>query len=70
MNIKVNGENITLETTTKIISLKVALKKLGYDHRTIVVEYNGVILPSNKWKDQQLVEGDRLEIVTIVGGGS
>jgi sulfur carrier protein len=33
------------------------------------VEYNGEILHRQFWEATMIQEGDRLEIVTIVGGG-
>jgi sulfur carrier protein len=35
-----------------------------------VVEFNGEILPRQRWAAQTVVESDALEVVTIVGGGS
>jgi sulfur carrier protein len=35
----------------------------------VAVEYNGEILHKQFWQTTQMQEGDRLEIVTIVGGG-
>jgi sulfur carrier protein len=37
--------------------------------RLIAIEYNGEILHRQFWPTTQLQQGDRLEIVTIVGGG-
>ncbi|NJL01447.1 MAG: thiamine biosynthesis protein ThiS [Spirulinaceae cyanobacterium SM2_1_0] len=37
--------------------------------RLIAIEYNGEILHRQYWATTQLAAGDRLEIVTIVGGG-
>jgi sulfur carrier protein len=34
------------------------------------VEYNGEILHRQYWSETEIQEGDKLEIVTIVGGGS
>jgi len=33
------------------------------------VEYNGEILHRQYWENTEIKEGDKLEIVTIVGGG-
>jgi len=35
----------------------------------VVVEYNGEILHRQLWDQTLLQSGDRLEIITIVGGG-
>ena len=70
MKITVNGEEKTIETNKKQISLSLILNKLGYEPKTIVVEVNEVIVNSKKWDETAIKNGDRLEIVTIVGGGS
>jgi sulfur carrier protein len=36
----------------------------------VVVEFNGLILTPDLWAAQHVKDGDSLEIVTIVGGGS
>jgi sulfur carrier protein len=45
------------------------LEQLGFNARLVAVEYNGEILHRQFWAETQLHEGDRLEVVTIVGGG-
>ena len=69
MKIKVNGKekNIELENDNALLSS--ILELLGYIPKTIVVEVNGLIINSTKWENKILKEGDKLEIVSIVGGG-
>tara|TARA_B100000287_G_C20395041_1_gene687252 strand:+ start:116 stop:325 length:210 start_codon:yes stop_codon:yes gene_type:complete len=69
MKISVNGEekNIALKNEKALLSS--TLKLLGYSQNTIVVEVNDLIINSKKWDDKILKDGDRLEIVSIVGGG-
>ena len=69
MKIKVNGKekNIKLENDKALLSS--TLELLGYSPNTVVVEVNDLIINSTKWKNEILKEGDRLEIVSIVGGG-
>jgi sulfur carrier protein len=50
-------------------SLPDLLISLGMNPRLVAVEYNGEILHRQFWDDTVIQEGDRLEIVTIVGGG-
>ena len=69
MKIKVNGEEKILKTNNKLISLNEAIKILGYSSNTIVVELNDLIINSEGWGDKNIQEGDKLEIVSIVGGG-
>ena len=41
----------------------------GIVRRMIAVEYNGEILPRAQYDEVALRDGDRLEIVQMVGGG-
>lgn len=45
------------------------LEQNGYDSRRIAVELNGEIVPKSKYDDVVLKDGDRVEIVSFVGGG-
>ena len=69
MKIKVNGKEKIIELENKKFLLSSTIEFLGYRPNTIVVEVNDLIINSTKWKDKILKEGDRLEIVSIVGGG-
>lgn len=62
----VNGET---RSTLPQIPLPDLLQQLGYNLRLIAVEYNGEILHRQFWADTKIQQGDRLEVVTIVGGG-
>lgn len=66
INIQVNGES---QTCPSLISLPELLTQLELNPRLIAVEYNGEILHRQYWTDTKMQSGDRLEIVTIVGGG-
>ena len=52
------------------LRLPEVLEALGYRPQLVVVEFNGTILPRQRWSEQPVVETDALEVVTIVGGGS
>ncbi len=45
------------------------LQQLGFNPRLLAVEYNGEILHRQFWEQTKIQPGDRLEVVTIVGGG-
>ena len=64
--LQVNGES---RQVTAGLSLQLLLVELGYEPRLVVVEFNGAIVPRAQWPDQPVAAGDRLEVVTIVGGG-
>ena len=69
MKIKVNGKEKNIELENEKALLSSAIELLGYRPNSIVVEVNGLIINSTKWENEILKEGDRLEIVSIVGGG-
>ncbi len=66
MQIFVNGE----QQTTGPITVLGYLETLGIDPQRVAVELNLDILPKGEYGTTQLREGDRLEIVHFVGGGS
>ncbi len=70
MKLVINGDLKVIETNSKVTSLESLIKSLGHHPQSIVIEFNGVIINRKKWSDQIVKEGDQIEIVTIVGGGS
>lgn len=66
LTIQVNGE---ARTCAAGLSLQQLLEYLGWRPQLVVVEFNGAILPRSRWSEQPVAAGDRLEVVTIVGGG-
>ena len=68
MKIKVNGE--TKDYIPHPSNLQELIKLLGYQPQTVVVEFNQKIMAPKYWQRQKLNNGDEIEIVTIVGGGS
>lgn len=64
--LQVNGETFTCNENS---SLPEVLAQLGFNPRLVAVEYNGEILHRQFWTDTLIQAGDRLEVVTIVGGG-
>ena len=68
MQFTVNGELRSLDPSAA--RLDQVIQQLGHHPRLFVVEYNGLILTPDRWEAQQVRDGDNLEIVTIVGGGS
>lgn len=63
--VTVNGEchDIAGKTIMKY------LETTGYDPQRIAVERNGDIVPKRAYSETVLNEGDRIEIVSFVGGG-
>ena len=67
MNIQINGEPRTFEGTLTLSSL---VEHLGMKSDRVAVELNREIVPRDRWSATQLADGDRLEIVHFVGGGT
>ncbi len=64
--LQVNGETQSCAPGTNLPQF---LERLGLNPRLVAVEYNGEILHRQFWDETPMQQGDRLEIVTIVGGG-
>ncbi len=69
MKIKVNGEEKFIDNSNKEFTLIEALSQLGYNSNTIIVELNNLIVNYESWQKNKVKDGDKLEIVSIVGGG-
>ena len=69
MKIRVNGKEKIIKLEKEKALLSSTLELLGYKQNTVVVEVNDLIINSKKWENEIIKEGDRLEIVSIVGGG-
>ena len=70
MKFIINGEIKTINFQQSNPNLALLINYLELNPKLIVVEFNGIIINRKKWADQQVKNGDKLEIVTIVGGGS
>lgn len=64
--ITVNGKQISL---TSKMSVADYLEQNNYQIKRIAVELNEEILTKYSYSDTMLKDGDRLEVVTFVGGG-
>ena len=69
MKIKVNGEDKFINNSNKEFTLTETLIQLGYKNNTIIVELNNLIINNESWQENKVKDGDKLEIVSIVGGG-
>ncbi len=66
MQITVNGEPRQLDPDA---SIAVLLETLGLARAACAVEVNKELVPKRAHAERRLAEGDRIEIVTLVGGG-
>ncbi|HAH88445.1 MAG TPA: thiamine biosynthesis protein ThiS [Armatimonadetes bacterium] len=66
MRIYVNGKE-TLAAGQMTVAALVAQR--GLDQNKVVVEHNLAVVPKEEWSKLVLADGDKLEIVSFVGGG-
>jgi thiazole synthase len=67
LRITVNGEPRTTPAGTTVAAL---VASLGMDGARVAVERNQDVVPRRTWAEAQLGDGDNVEIVAFVGGGS
>lgn len=65
--ISINGESRRFADS---LSVRRLLSELGLDPKKVAVELNGDVVPRDTHDARQLSDGDTVEIVTLVGGGS
>jgi sulfur carrier protein len=66
MHIIVNGQSREVESGSTV---KTLLGDLGVTQPHVAVELNLEVVPRAMHEDTVLRDGDRLEVVTLVGGG-
>ncbi len=66
MNLTINGERQVFSAET----LGALIEQLGMKADRVAIELNREIVPREQWPQTALHDGDRLEIVHFVGGGS
>jgi thiamine biosynthesis protein ThiS len=67
MKISINGEARSFNSALTLYAL---VEALGMKPDRLAVELNREIVPRDRWPVTQLSDGDQLEIVHFVGGGS
>ena len=67
MKIILNGETFELE---RPLTIKELLTRLKVDSRRVAVEHNLMILKRQTYESTILSEGDHVELVNFVGGGT
>jgi len=64
--VKVNGEIVNNAVG---LSLEAYLNQENYIISRVAVELNGNIVPKAEYAKTMIAEGDKLEVVSFVGGG-
>ena len=66
MTLTINGETRVFQTET----LSMLVEELGMRPDRVAIELNREIVSRDRWSQTRLKDGDQLEIVHFVGGGS
>jgi thiamine biosynthesis protein ThiS len=66
MNLTINGESRDCSADT----LSTLVEQLGMKPDRVAIELNREIVSRKQWPETRLKDGDQLEIVHFVGGGS
>ena len=66
ITVSINGTARQLPDPAGVAAL---IEELGLTGKRIALERNGEIVPRSRFAEQQLADGDKLEIVVAVGGG-
>ena len=66
MNVTINGEARSIEGAPSIVEL---LASLGLEPRRVAVERNKLLVHRPQYGQTRLTDGDKIEIVTLMGGG-
>ncbi len=64
--ITVNGQSRPLPVVATLLAV---LEEAGLAGRPVAVELDGEVVPRGRFADCRLAGGERIEIVTFVGGG-
>ena len=65
MEIKVNGETVTLSSPT----LMDLVRHRGLDPGAVVIEHNFKVIDQETWAATPINHGDTIELLSFVGGG-
>jgi thiamine biosynthesis protein ThiS len=68
MKLQINGEERSFDSATP--TLAALVETLGMKPDRVAIELNRDIVPRDRWAETTLHEGDKLELVHFVGGGS
>ena len=66
IDITINGQS---RRFARPLNCQQLIDELELAGKRVALERNGEIVPRSRFAEQQLADGDRLEIVVAVGGG-
>lgn len=69
MNMKIFVLNGQEYQSSSNLTLYECISYFNYNSSLLVLEYNNFICPKEKWDQIHIKNNDKIELVTIVGGG-
>ncbi|SFS16127.1 sulfur carrier protein [Granulicella pectinivorans] len=70
LTLTLNGQNRTFEGLVPDSNLAELVDALGVKGDRVALELNGEIVSRARWAEASLANGDKVEMVHFVGGGS
>jgi len=70
LTLVLNGQSRTFPALAQTTTLNLLVAELGFQGDRVAIEHNGEIVSRTNWPEISLKEGDRIEMVHFVGGGS
>lgn len=67
MTITLNGQKKEL---TAVFNLKELIGRYSQNTPHVIAEINGTVVKSPQWEETPLREGDTIELVSFIGGGT
>ena len=70
MKLWVNGEQREVSVTSEgTLSVAQLVSQLGWPTQRVAVERNGNVVPKTEHTKTDVQPGDKIEVVTLIGGG-
>lgn len=70
MKLSINGDERDFASSSAPFTLAALVEILGMKADRVAVELNREIVSRERWAETALADGDRLEVVHFVGGGT
>jgi sulfur carrier protein len=65
--VTINGDDREVAAGTKVVDV---VSELAGERRTgIAIALNGEVVPKSRWSEVVVDDGDRLEVLSAIGGG-
>ncbi|MAJ23960.1 MAG: thiamine biosynthesis protein ThiS [Rickettsiales bacterium] len=66
IEIYINGKK---KIVNKSLNLQKILKKILIKNQLFAVELNNEVIPKSQYKNKEVVQNDKIEILELIGGG-